>query len=117
MSRNWLFYIEDIVESARRIRRYTEGITFEQFRTQDLIIDAVVRNLEIVGEAAKHLPEEVKALTPDVDWSKAAGLRDVIAHGYFGLDLHIVWDVVQAKIPPLSQSAEQLLHRFRDPSQ
>lgn len=90
MSRNWLFYIEDIVESARKIRRYTEGITFEQFRTQDLIIDAVVRNLEIVGEAAKHLPEEVKALTPDVDWSKAAGLRDVIAHGYLGLDLHIV---------------------------
>jgi uncharacterized protein with HEPN domain len=114
VSRNWLFYIEDIVESAQKIRRYTEGITFEQFRTQDLIIDAVVRNLEIVGEAAKHLPEEVKALTPDVDWSKAAGLRDVIAHGYFGLDLHIVWDVVQTKLPLLSQSAEQVLLRLRD---
>lgn len=74
----------------------------------------MVRNLEIVGEAAKHLPEEVKALTPDVDWSKAAGLRDVIAHGYFGLDLHIVWDVVQTKIPILSQSAEQVLLRLRD---
>ena len=114
MSRNWLFYLEDIVESARKIRRYTEGLTFAQFRSQDLIVDAVVRNLEIIGEAAKHLPAEAKTLTPDVDWSKAAGFRDVIAHGYFGLDLHVIWDVVQTKIPLISQSAEQVLHQFRD---
>lgn len=114
MSRNWLFYLEDIVESARKIRRYTEGVTFAQFRAQDLIVDAVVRNLEIIGEAAKHLPAEAKILTPDVDWSKAAGFRDVIAHGYFGLDLHVIWDVVQTKIPLISQSAEQVLDQFRD---
>lgn len=114
MSRNWLFYLEDIVESARKIRRYTEGLTFAQFRAQDLIVDAVVRNLEIIGEAAKHLPEDAKALTPDVDWSKAAGFRDVIAHGYFGLDLHVVWDVVQTKLPLLSQSSERVLLQFRN---
>lgn len=62
----------------------------------------------------KHLPEDAKALTPDVEWSKAAGFRDVIAHGYFGLDLHVIWDVVQTKIPLISQSAEQVLHQLRD---
>ena len=114
MSRNWLFYLEDVVESARKIRRYTEGLTFAEFRSQDIIVDAVVRNLEIIGEAAKHLPAEARTLMPDVDWAKAAGFRDVIAHGYFGLDLHVIWDVVQTKIPLISQSVEQVLHQFRD---
>ena len=78
------------------------------------MIDAVVRNLEIIGEAAKHLPAEAKGLMPDVDWSKAAAFRDVIAHGYFGLDLHIIWDVVQTKIPPIRQSAEQVLRELKN---
>lgn len=117
MSRNWLFYLEDIVESSSKIRRYTEGLTFAQFRSQDIVVDAVVRNLEIIGEAAKHLPEEAKGLTPTVEWSKAAGFRDVIAHGYFGLDLHVIWDVVQTKIPFISQAAKEVLNRFKDQRQ
>jgi uncharacterized protein with HEPN domain len=56
VSRNWVFYLEDILESARKVQRYTEGMTFEQFQSQDVVFDAVVRNLEIIGEAAKHLP-------------------------------------------------------------
>ena len=79
-----------------------------------MVIDAVVRNLEIIGEAAEHLPAEAKALMPDVDWSKATPFRDVIAHGYFGLDLHIIWDVVQTKIPPINQSAEQVLRELKN---
>ncbi len=74
----------------------------------------MVRNLEIVGEAAKHLPEEVKALTPDVDWSKVAGFRDVIVHGYFGLDVHVIWDAVQSKVPALIPSVEKTLQQVRD---
>jgi uncharacterized protein with HEPN domain len=114
VSRNWPFYLEDVVESARKIGRYTEGLTFDRFRSQDMVIDAVVRNLEIIGEAAKHLPAEAKALMPDVDWSKAAAFRDVIVHGYFGLDLHIIRDVVQNKIPPIRQSAERALKGLKD---
>jgi uncharacterized protein with HEPN domain len=66
VSRNWPFYLEDVVESARKIGRYTEGLTFDQFRSEDMVIDAVVRNLEIIGEAAKHLPAEAKTLMPQV---------------------------------------------------
>lgn len=62
MSRNWLFYLEDIVDGAGKIRRYTKGLTFTEFRSQDLIVDAVVRNLEIIGEAAKHLPAEARTM-------------------------------------------------------
>lgn len=114
MSRNWLFYLEDILESCGKIRRYTQGVTFEAFRANDMMIDAVIRNLEIIGEAAKHLPPEARTLMPEADWSKAAGFRDVIAHGYFGLDLYVVWDVVQAKVPGLGQSAERVLQQLRD---
>lgn len=114
MSRNWLFYLEDVVESVRKIERYTDGLTFVEFRSQDLIVDAVVRNLEIIGEAAKHLPVEATALMPDVDWSKAAGFLDVIAHGYFGLDLHVVWDVVQTKLPLICESTERVLKHYKD---
>lgn len=114
MSRNWSFYLEDILESARKIQRYTKGMTFEQFRSQDVVFDAVVRNLEIIGEAAKHLPPEARAMMPDVDWSKAAGFRDVIAHGYFGLDLHVIWDVVRTKTPVITVSVEKVLQQLQD---
>ena len=114
MSRNWTFYLEDVLESAQKIRRYTEGLTFAQFCSQDMVIDAVVRNLEIIGEAAKHLPAEARALMSDIDWSKPAGFRDVIAHGYFGLDLHVIWDVVQNKISLINQSAERALRELKD---
>ena len=114
MSRNWVFYLEDILESARKVQRYTEGMTFEQFQSQDVVFDAVVRNLEIIGEAAKHLPPDGKAMMPLVDWNKVAGFRDVIVHGYFGLDTHVIWDVVQSKGPALVSSVENALHLIED---
>jgi uncharacterized protein with HEPN domain len=76
-----------------------------------MLSSAIWRSL---GEAAKHLPAEARALMPDIDWSKAAGFRDVIAHGYFGLDLHVIWDVVQNKISSINQSAEQALRELKN---
>ncbi len=114
MSRNWIFYLEDITESARKILRYSQGLTVDQFQSQDMVFDAVVRNLEIIGEAAKHLPPEGRALMPDVDWSKVAGSCDVLVHGYFGLDVHLIWDVVQSKVPALLSSVEKALEQLKD---
>ena len=112
MSRDWVLYLEDIAESASRIRRYTKGLDFDSFAQNDLTVDAVVRNLEIIGEAAKKLPDAAKAAMPDIEWSKAAGLRDIVAHHYFGLDLEIVWDVVTAKVPEIAAASERLLRRL-----
>jgi uncharacterized protein with HEPN domain len=68
--------------------------------------DAVVRNLEIIGEAAKNIPEAVRMQMPGIEWKKTAGLRDVIAHAYFGIDDAILWDVVQHKVPELKRAVE-----------
>ena len=111
MSRDWTFYLEDILDSARKIELFTKDVTLDEFRENRLVFDAVIRNLEVIGEAAKHLPPEVRAMTPDVEWSKAAAFRDVIAHHYFGLNVHIVWDVVQNKVPEIVSSVEALLKK------
>ncbi|OGA27143.1 MAG: hypothetical protein A3I01_01565 [Betaproteobacteria bacterium RIFCSPLOWO2_02_FULL_65_24] len=113
MSRDWTFYLEDIVESSTRVLDYTRGMTLDTFRNNDLVVDAVLRNLEVIGEAAKRLPKEARIAMPDIEWAKAAAFRDVIAHHYFGLNIGIVWDVVENKIPDIARSANALLKKVK----
>lgn len=109
MSRDYSVFLEDILEAIGRIRRYTAGYSFDDFTKDDKTRDAVVRNLEIIGEAVKHLPEEVRLKHPDENWKKIAGLRDILIHEYFGVDMEIIWDVVQNKIEALEDSTRKLL--------
>jgi uncharacterized protein with HEPN domain len=106
MSRDWMLYLEDILACSRKVERYTSGMTREQFKADDKTYDAVVRNLEIIGEAAKNIPPSVQAMIAEIDWRKPAGLRDVIAHAYFGIDDAILWDVIQHKVPQLRMAIE-----------
>jgi uncharacterized protein with HEPN domain len=73
------------------------------FDQDDKTIDAVIRNLQVIGEAAKMIPESVRATYPNVEWKKIAGLRDILAHQYFEVDLDIIWDVLQNKLPELDR--------------
>jgi len=98
MSRDWTFYLEDILDAARKILRYTQDIDFDEFNRNELIFDGVVRNLEIIGEAAKNLPDEARAMMPDIEWSKVAAFRDVVAYRY-SLECR------------LQQSARDCIHR------
>ena len=109
MPRDYRLYLEDIVEAADRILRYTVGTGYDSFASDDKTVDAVVRNLEIIGEAAKKLPENAKQRMPDIEWRKIAGLRNILIHEYFGINKVIVWDVVQGKIPSLKTACENLL--------
>ena len=115
MLRDWAFFLEDIQESCSRVLRYTQGMTFEQFRADDKTYDAVVRNLEIIGEAAKGLPDDVRAMMPDIEWIKATGLRNIVAHAYFGINDEILWDVVQNKIPPMKAAVDGFMEKRGQP--
>lgn len=106
MSRDWSLYLDDILTCCRKIRTYTDGMTREQFAADEKTYDAVVRNLEIIGEAAKNIPPAVQAHIPEIDWRKPAGLRDIIAHAYFGIDDAILWDVIQHKVPEVHHAIE-----------
>jgi uncharacterized protein with HEPN domain len=111
MSRDEIMYLQDIAESCKKISRFTAGLSQSGLIGDVKTYDAVVRNLEIIGEAAKHISEDLRRKLPDIEWQKAAGLRDMLAHAYFGIDNDILWDVVQNKIPPLEIAINDFLYR------
>ena len=84
-----------------KIIRYTAGLSAAQFADNELVYDAVLRNLELLGEAAKQIPNSVRLCHPDVPWRRIAGLRDVLAHAYFGLEDETIWQIVSISIPAL----------------
>jgi len=107
--RDYKLFITDIRDCANRILDYTRGKSFEEFIKNQMLIDAVVRNLEIIGEATKNLPDKIKQKYPQIEWRKIAGLRDIVIHGYFGIDNEILWDIIQNKIPDLAIKIQEVL--------
>ena len=89
--------------------RYTQGMNIEDFLADERTFDAVMRNLQIIGEATKNVPLEIRNRYPEVEWRKIAGLRDVLAHAYFSLENEILWDIIQNKVPPLLKQVQHIL--------
>ena len=101
--RDHKLYFDDIYEAIVKVEKYTAGLTFVKFQKNSLVVDGVVRNLEIIGEASKRIPSRVKSESFDIEWKKIAGLRDILAHEYFGVDLEVLWDIVKNKLPDLKK--------------
>jgi len=97
--RDYRLFLQDILESIERIEEYTEGYDFETFTKDRKTVDAVLRNLEIIGEAARHIPENIRTQHPEIPWKRVIGLRNVVIHHYFGVDLSIVWVIIKSSFP------------------
>lgn len=101
MSRDSSLFLADILECCHKIRRYTAGVGYEAFQSDSMRFDAVVRNIELIGEAARQLPVEVLEEMHEIPWTKIMSMRNILAHAYFGIDSDIVWDVAINEIPRL----------------
>lgn len=99
--RDWRLFLKDIRDSSARVIDYAGSMSREDFFQDAKTVDAVMRNLAIIGEAAKKIPAAVRRQYPEVAWKKMAGLRDIVVHDYFGIDEDIIWDVVSGRIPEL----------------
>ncbi len=101
-------YLDDILESIKLIGQYSRGISLEDFSRDPKLQDAIVRRLEIIGEAAKQVPQSFKDQHHDIPWKKMAGMRDVVIHEYFVVRLDRVWLTLQEDLPPLKRQLEDL---------
>ena len=108
MSREWRVYVADMREFCARVAEYTDGLSRAEFEKTQLVYDATLRNLELIGEAARHVPDEARARAPDVPWRRVIAVRNILIHGYLGLDNDIIWDIVQNEIGKLLRALEKL---------
>jgi len=102
--------LDDIRQSMDKIEQYTTGTLFDTFSKDQKSVDAVVRNLEIIGEAANRLPANFKEEHPEIDWHKIVGLRHRIVHEYFGIDIQIVWQILRKDLPALRKTLSKIRH-------
>jgi uncharacterized protein with HEPN domain len=100
-SRSDELFLNDMVRSCEKILRFTAGLQAEDFFADEKTYDAVLRNPEIIGEAAKHISDRSRAKLANIEWRKIAAFRDIVAHQYFGIDKDILWDIVRNKVPQL----------------
>lgn len=100
-NRSYLLFYEDIIKAIEKIEQYTQDITYVDFCERTVIVDAVVRNLEIIGEAANKIPKEYQEKYPYIEWRQMIGFRNILIHNYFEVDVESVWDTIKKNIPHL----------------
>ena len=96
--RKYGIYPEDILVSMERIHEYIGDLEFIQFKQKNIVVDAVIRNFEIIGEASKHIPIEIVNKYPEIPWKKMYGLRNMVSHEYFGIDYEMIWEIAKTDL-------------------
>jgi uncharacterized protein with HEPN domain len=108
MKGEWRDYLADILESALEVEIFIAGMSYDNFFRDKKTINAVIRSLEVMGEAAKRVPEDIRAKYPEIPWKRMAGMRDKLIHEYAGVDLETVWDVAKEELPAIKPMLERL---------
>jgi uncharacterized protein with HEPN domain len=109
MPRDFNIYLEDILECINKINQYISGLNFHGFSNDEKTIDAVIRNLEIIGEASRNIPNEIRNKHPEIKWRGIIGLRNILIHEYYSLTLKIIWDILNNELPVLYEQIRELL--------
>jgi len=110
-TRDWTFRISDIIDAINKIESYSEGMTCEAFCTSGITADAVGRNIEIIGEAAKHVPDDVREQYGEIPWRLMGGMRNIMIHEYFGVDLETVWYTIANDLVPIREKLESIIKK------
>jgi uncharacterized protein with HEPN domain len=111
-ARSPALYLSEIVASMDKIERYTEGISFDEFKGREQLIDAVERNIEKIGEAAAAVPDEIRARHPEVPWKSIVGMRNKVIHHYFAVDHEVIWQIVTKNIPETKGKIAAILREY-----
>jgi len=107
--RNFKLYLKDILDAMSAIERFVEGVEFEDFKMNDEKSSAVIRKFEIIGEATKNVPEDIKQKNPDIPWKEMAGFRDKLIHFYFGIKYELIWHTIKNRIPQIKPLIQKIL--------
>ena len=109
VDQDYSIYINDILKCIKKIKRYIKSLDFDSFILDEIIYDAVIRNLEIIGEASNKIPKSIQKNYDQIEWRKISGLRNILIHNYSGIDDDIIWDVIKKKLPVLEKQLKLIL--------
>jgi uncharacterized protein with HEPN domain len=111
MNRIYIDYLRDMLENANRAMQFTEGMNFEAFSKDEKTIYAVIRAVEIVGEATRNIPEEIRTKYPEIPWRDASDMRNKLVHRYFGINLEVIWQTLSEDLPMLADALQKIIRR------
>ena len=107
-------FVEDVIDAMDKALQFVEGMSYDEFAQDSKTVFAVVRAIEIIGEAVKNMPKDIREKHPEVPWKGMAGMRDKVIHGYFGVDMKVVWDTVKKRIPEVKPLFEKILRDLEE---
>jgi len=111
IKREFILYLEDMLQSMERIEEYLDGFDFKKFKMTNIVVDATIRNFEIIGEAAKNVPINIQEKYPEIPWEKMYGLRNLITHEYFGIDYEMIWEIAKRNLPQNQIDLEEIIEK------